>query len=596
MIFILQARSQELDLRFSLIPLGSAFNGDVEITKTIYSNDNYYSLVTLNKDSIYLIKTKRDHSISYFKKIESNDINVTFLPVDLEIGPNNFLWIGLSHSEDIRCSLIKADTNGVIIFERTIGLANFYDLGFNKKNILYTISSTNGRTSRDFEVFMHYYDDNGVINGENIIGNGLNDHFIDIDENELGETFIFSLSKTSGVFTNGDTLFKNILKIGTDNQLVYSRYYLDTLLYKEYPQDHGTGSLLTDHSQTIFIEKVRSGIAIYKTNQIGEPVWAKKIKANNELSITSKSTLKTKNRYFTLSVNEDSKPAKIHLLTFSTDGELVKKTQIVEDTLSFTSSGILSTPNDKHIVYGTCKNTKTGTTYIMFHENFNQMGGCHIENRSNITIENISFSSSQSDVISVFTNLNSSEYSSLAPSLSDLSSVASNKTLCNNSYALFVSLKQTICPGDKINLEAFGSNNYRWVDLSTNDTISTKSSISVSPMVSKNYQVIGDIGMKQEVEITVLDIASCYSDSLNMLEVITPNGDGINDDIFIKNIEKFDKNSIVLWNKWGQKVLVIPDYKNQGTKINTLPDGTYYYRVDIPEIQYNKKGFLIVLR
>ncbi len=70
--------------------------------------------------------------------------------------------------------------------------------------------------------------------------------------------------------------------------------------------------------------------------------------------------------------------------------------------------------------------------------------------------------------------------------------------------------------------------------------------------------------------------------------VITPNGDGLNDKWIIDCIENFPDNNVIIFNRWGDIVNRFDHYDNfskvwQGTRQDgrPLPDGTYYYVLTI---------------
>jgi gliding motility-associated-like protein len=70
--------------------------------------------------------------------------------------------------------------------------------------------------------------------------------------------------------------------------------------------------------------------------------------------------------------------------------------------------------------------------------------------------------------------------------------------------------------------------------------------------------------------------------------VITPNGDGLNDKWIIDCIENFPENKVTIYNRWGDKVNSFNNYDNvsqvwKGTTTDgkPLPDGTYYYVLTI---------------
>jgi len=77
-------------------------------------------------------------------------------------------------------------------------------------------------------------------------------------------------------------------------------------------------------------------------------------------------------------------------------------------------------------------------------------------------------------------------------------------------------------------------------------------------------------------------------DCIVIHNVITPNGDGMNDAWIIDCIEEYPDNKVVIYNRWGNEVNTFEKYNNtsevwKGTnhKGNLLPDGTYYYILTI---------------
>ena len=63
---------------------------------------------------------------------------------------------------------------------------------------------------------------------------------------------------------------------------------------------------------------------------------------------------------------------------------------------------------------------------------------------------------------------------------------------------------------------------------------------------------------------------------------ITPNNDGLNDNLIIEGIEKYPDNEVSIFNRWGNKVYTKKSYSNDKPWDATwdgklLPDGTYFY-------------------
>lgn len=83
-------------------------------------------------------------------------------------------------------------------------------------------------------------------------------------------------------------------------------------------------------------------------------------------------------------------------------------------------------------------------------------------------------------------------------------------------------------------------------------------------------------------------------------EVLTPNGDGINDTWVIENIENYKTCKVQVLNRWGEMVFEQEAYQNgwEGTNKNSdiLPDGTYYYILTFSDIDRSYKGALTIMR
>ncbi|MFZ4546173.1 MAG: gliding motility-associated C-terminal domain-containing protein, partial [Bacteroidales bacterium] len=74
--------------------------------------------------------------------------------------------------------------------------------------------------------------------------------------------------------------------------------------------------------------------------------------------------------------------------------------------------------------------------------------------------------------------------------------------------------------------------------------------------------------------------------------LISPDGDGANDYWHILNIEEYPDNNVIIFNRWGDKIIEIDNYKNSdidrrwnGTnnKNDKVPDGVYYYIITVKD-------------
>lgn len=90
---------------------------------------------------------------------------------------------------------------------------------------------------------------------------------------------------------------------------------------------------------------------------------------------------------------------------------------------------------------------------------------------------------------------------------------------------------------------------------------------------------------------------------VQVYNVVTPNGDGHHDFLKIENILQYPDNELVIFNRSGKVVYNVNGYDNDRVRFEGLNDksaelteGTYYYRLKIPEISLDQSGFLLLKR
>jgi gliding motility-associated-like protein len=83
--------------------------------------------------------------------------------------------------------------------------------------------------------------------------------------------------------------------------------------------------------------------------------------------------------------------------------------------------------------------------------------------------------------------------------------------------------------------------------------------------------------------------------NLDIPNVFTPNGDGINDRFEIKNIHLYQENELVIYNRWGKEIFRKQRYDGSWQAEN-LPNGIYYYEFSTRQLNQYYKGMLQVLR
>jgi len=138
-----------------------------------------------------------------------------------------------------------------------------------------------------------------------------------------------------------------------------------------------------------------------------------------------------------------------------------------------------------------------------------------------------------------------------------------------------------IVKGRNIKLNASGGVNYQWDNV---DLIEGPSNIS-NPIVKPTVETI--------FTVTIIDKNGCeYSDEVKIclkedtfkpISIITPNGDGKNDDLIFGGLEDFPENTLKIFNRWGNLIFEADGYQARGDLFNGLRNGerlpadTYYY-------------------
>ena len=97
-------------------------------------------------------------------------------------------------------------------------------------------------------------------------------------------------------------------------------------------------------------------------------------------------------------------------------------------------------------------------------------------------------------------------------------------------------------------------------------------------------------------------LVHCEHEQLMPSILVTPNNDGLNDYLFIENIDFFPINTVTIINSYGAKIIRIENYCNynhnrrwggQNNRGQYVPDGTYWYVVQVEGLS-PMAGWIIV--
>lgn len=93
---------------------------------------------------------------------------------------------------------------------------------------------------------------------------------------------------------------------------------------------------------------------------------------------------------------------------------------------------------------------------------------------------------------------------------------------------------------------------------------------------------------------------------LSVYNQITPNGDGVNDYLFIDCIENYPDNSVQIFNRYGNLIYEVEGYQNDWDGVanvsgvigkgETIPSGTYYYILKVEQEEFEGTGWIYVVR
>jgi gliding motility-associated-like protein len=145
--------------------------------------------------------------------------------------------------------------------------------------------------------------------------------------------------------------------------------------------------------------------------------------------------------------------------------------------------------------------------------------------------------------------------------------------------------------GATAQLSATGANavNYTWVAVGGTGIIGSGATINVRPAGTTTYAVVVTNSFGYQATIPVL-LKVIIDYKLVPNNLVTPNGDGVNDKWVIPNIDMYPDNEVMVYDKAGRAVFTKRGYNNEwdGTVNGKLLKEDAYFYV----IKFNKDGAL----
>lgn len=158
---------------------------------------------------------------------------------------------------------------------------------------------------------------------------------------------------------------------------------------------------------------------------------------------------------------------------------------------------------------------------------------------------------------------------------------------------------QVLCLGDSLQLGASGGKNYLWTEIEGIRSLDIPNPW-VDPIVSSIFEVtVTNISCSDVDEVKVV-LDRCLTDITGPVpQVYSPNGDGVNDEWIIPDIDYFKENHIIIYNRWGNVVYESSPYNNRwegrSKYAKDLPNDTYFYLIELGN-GVKHEGFVIIQR
>jgi gliding motility-associated-like protein len=179
----------------------------------------------------------------------------------------------------------------------------------------------------------------------------------------------------------------------------------------------------------------------------------------------------------------------------------------------------------------------------------------------------------------------------------------SGQVFVSSAPTIIANSNSPVCMGNSINLttETIPEGNYLWMGPNGYTSTLQNSVILFASSVNAGIYslVVSANGCISDTSTFTIIISDCDIVDFNIPEGFSPNGDGINDLFVIRGIDHYPNNSIIIFNRWGDKVFEASPYQNtwdgkctMGVRAggDQLPIGTYFYLLNLGDGSEILKG------
>ncbi|WEK20473.1 MAG: YDG domain-containing protein [Candidatus Pedobacter colombiensis] len=156
-----------------------------------------------------------------------------------------------------------------------------------------------------------------------------------------------------------------------------------------------------------------------------------------------------------------------------------------------------------------------------------------------------------------------------------------------------------ISKGERVLLAATGGTSYTWGANSSIISGLNAAMVEVRPRETTTYTVtVTNASGCSETKTLTLTVLEDYV-KIKATNIMSPDGDGINDKWVIDNIDFYPNNEVKIFDKSGRFIYGKKGYDNSwDATLNGLPlaEGTYYYVIDFGTNKPSVKGFITIVR
>ncbi|AMP99577.1 Ig family protein [Pedobacter cryoconitis] len=156
-----------------------------------------------------------------------------------------------------------------------------------------------------------------------------------------------------------------------------------------------------------------------------------------------------------------------------------------------------------------------------------------------------------------------------------------------------------ISKGITTQLTASGGTSYVWADAAGIISGQNTAVLTIRPSRTASYTVTAlNASGCSSTQLITINVLNDYK-TIDATNIITPNGDGVNDKFIIRNIDMYPDNVVKIFDRAGRLLYTKQGYDNSwdGTiSGNPLSEGTYFYVLDFGDGRGKFKGFITLVR